>query len=638
MGKNGQAANAPRATRGAKNNGGSAGFATDGDAYVAPPGKKVLPPREPNPTREKRNPDPAKPDQPRSKRTTAQVAEETTRKALMVVKLQQLEAIRISMLAEIELNEEDDEAEQEAANVTNLADIVMMPTADFAALGAPPSPHPSDGDQMSIDTFHITLADLDKDYETLVEDKKKQDALDLHAKVMKGGPTKKKKGETRAAVDEAKAELKQSRKRKSDEGVDANEKAKKPKPLFPTGLSTNWRETVPTTVDLGKAKTASVVADSSGYLGGLTDLDAQAVAPAVVKGNRKVVEILTDSDESESDVDSIKSLIRPTPRPKVKKLPAIKVERENQSTPVRRLDLSKIAKKVKGAPSTLITGAGNPVPGGGSGGGGGGVAFVTGVPAFAQARWVQHFLPTVHAAIGALANPWDLPGGDVKFIQDVFSQVYYDSDYRVTLGCPVYQKTKDRINDKRSYFGRRAQAVIDIYMQGEEFLGKPKKVARYAKYALRDDGPSIWGIPAPAGIKKGEPGYTNPDDIFTSEHVVNVYAPYLKAAAGTVYNYGYARGALAMTLTGLERGWMKYLTGVKVDDGSQFSRDQVSVLVAEYYKSVDSLTPRRWKLILRKCAEKNQADVAMPLSASSMEPHRGALFTPSSPAAGSDDE
>lgn len=42
-----------------------------------------------------------------------------------------------------------------------------------------------------------------------------------------------------------------------------------------------------------------------------------------------------------------------------------------------------------------------------------------------------------------------------------------------------------------------------------------------------------------------------PEDVFTSDHVVNVFAPFVKATAGTVYNYGYLGGGLAMTLTGV---------------------------------------------------------------------------------------
>jgi hypothetical protein len=81
---------------------------------------------------------------------------------------------------------------------------------------------------------------------------------------------------------------------------------------------------------------------------------------------------------------------------------------------------------------------------------------------------------------------------------------------------------------------------------------------------------------------------------------------------------------------------MRYITGYKVEDGLPFSREQVSTLVEDYYKSVDALTPRRWKLILDRCQAYNLEDAPVPLSASTMEANRHQLFIPSSPA-GSDD-
>lgn len=97
----------------------------------------------------------------------AEANEATTRKAFLAVRLAQIEAERIAMLAEMELDDEAEEAEDEANSVNTLADVLMMSTADFGELGAPParSPHSSDI-EMDDETF-CTIADLDQDYETL---------------------------------------------------------------------------------------------------------------------------------------------------------------------------------------------------------------------------------------------------------------------------------------------------------------------------------------------------------------------------------------------------------------------------------------------------------------------------------------
>jgi hypothetical protein len=61
------------------------------------------------------------------------------------------------------------------------------------------------------------------------------------------------------------------------------------------------------------------------------------------------------------------------------------------------------------------------------------------------------------------------------------------------------KKAKDRLNDKHSYFGRRGNTVPDTFFVTQDYIGNPKKIAKYAKYALRDDGPSVWDIPPPKG-------------------------------------------------------------------------------------------------------------------------------------------
>lgn len=69
-------------------------------------------------------------------------------------------------------------------------------------------------------------------------------------------------------------------------------------------------------------------------------------------------------------------------------------------------------------------------------------------------------------------------------------------------------QTKDRLNEKRSSFGMRGKSVPDAFLATADYIGNPKQIAKYAKYALRDDGPNIWGTPAPQGLRRGEPGYT----------------------------------------------------------------------------------------------------------------------------------
>lgn len=227
---------------------------------------------------------------------------------------------------------------------------------------------------------------------------------------------------------------------------------KKLKPVFPSGFVNNWRDQVPTTVAAAETK-PSVVAEPSLPLGGLTDFDAGAVAPTKLKGNRqvcthhlvasaflicycaKVVEIVSDDEESDDD----------TPiRPMKAKLLAKKYDPEVAvKAELPRLDLANVQRGRVGTPimTGTVTSATNVGNSGGNAGGGG----PTGIPNYAQARWVSDYLPTLAAKLGTLENMWDLPQGDVDFVQGVWDRVYPLSGYKVTLGCPVYLKV-------RSYF------------------------------------------------------------------------------------------------------------------------------------------------------------------------------------------
>ncbi|KAF7349793.1 hypothetical protein MVEN_01279400 [Mycena venus] len=49
-----------------------------------------------------------------------------------------------------------------------------------------------------------------------------------------------------------------------------------------------------------------------------------------------------------------------------------------------------------------------------------GSSGTTSIPDYAQARWQSDFLPTLHHKLGAIdGHTWELPGGQVQWIQEV---------------------------------------------------------------------------------------------------------------------------------------------------------------------------------------------------------------------------
>ncbi|KAJ6558979.1 hypothetical protein B0H10DRAFT_1967134 [Mycena sp. CBHHK59/15] len=575
---------------------------TDSDPdFIAPTKGHTcqVPAQSPLPTRMKPVINPGAPDMPCAKWSSTEVTQAQTRKALRQLQLAEMEAAKIALLAQMEVEEEEEE---------------MMPTATFGALGATLGEAASASDEVESDIYHIALQDLDKDYDQVMDDhnKKVAQAHELASKPQ-GKKKKQSKGETRAAIEEAKDKLRLEGKKKRMREDEMQGGNKKLKTLFPSGVVDNWRDKIPVTTG-SKTKTSStMVATTTTPLGGLTDRDAHGTAPTRTQPAGQVVDIDSNSDSSDS-------MMPIEPQPKARGTAStVFVKVEPKAKALLHVDFSNI--KPKGgkrapaniAPMTMATASLMPVAGmvavtsngGGGNPGGSGVNNVSGLPHFSQARWVTNLLPSLSTRLGSLKHPWGIPSGDMTFIQELLDQVYPGSGYQA----------KDRINDKCSYFGCRAITTVDTFFQGEKYIGKPEKIAVYTQRALRDDGPGLWRKGAPAGLEVGDIGYIKPNGVFLSKHIINVFAPFVKSTAGSVHNWGPLTSGLAMSAA-----------GYKVDDGSKFSREQVSDLIMEYGQSVAKLSPCRWGLIMEKCHARNLEDTAQPISATTMTANRAYLF------------
>ena len=85
--------------------------------------KKPIPPRSPLPQRINRVIHPGKPAMPRPKRTSAEVAEAEAKKADILARLEELEKQKKIVLAEMELDEEEEDIEEEQTAVRHLKDL-----------------------------------------------------------------------------------------------------------------------------------------------------------------------------------------------------------------------------------------------------------------------------------------------------------------------------------------------------------------------------------------------------------------------------------------------------------------------------------------------------------------------------------
>ncbi|KIM80299.1 hypothetical protein PILCRDRAFT_49899, partial [Piloderma croceum F 1598] len=209
---------------------------------------------------------------------------------------------------------------------------------------------------------------------------------------------------------------------------------------------------------------------------------------------------------------------------------------------------------------------------------------VDGLPEFARAAWSTSFLPTLYDSLACASKPWDLPGDGsdmVKFIQEILDSVYPGTGYQVKLNDRIFSMARDRINEKRTYFGRQSIKIVTAFFATEPYANKPKVIAKYAKWATRKDGPGVWRVPTPIDcvVPSESPDYIAPKDLFESQFVIELLAPFLKWCKGSHVK---PNGAVAMAATGIERAFSMFEKTGKHTDVGQFSFERVGTVVNDY--------------------------------------------------------
>lgn len=127
---------------------------------------------------------------------------------------------------------------------------------------------------------------------------------------------------------------------------------------------------------------------------------------------------------------------------------------------------------------------------------------------------------------------------------------------------------------KRSSFGSRAVHAVEEFFKRDKFVNAPTRIARYAQWAVRGDGPALWRVPTPRDCECDPKSdryivrcyalttarttdlenyicvcwhCQDPIDVFESEFIVKTFAPFVKACKGSCADYGHLVGALAMS-------------------------------------------------------------------------------------------
>ncbi|KAJ7933714.1 hypothetical protein B0H13DRAFT_2650469 [Mycena leptocephala] len=636
----------PKAKGKRKVPGGHAGGAnSDYEENAAPPKRRrqaaVVAPRSPLPAREGRginerrgiNLNIAVPDKSRAKRSSAEVAHAKSRKEANLREIAELERLKLEKLAQMELDEEEEEEEEESM-INTVADLERMDTIAFARNGALMDDELAD----VLDNFPMMMSDdgpyipmsnsrmraalrsgLEATGQTLDDPESSSSESEPQAVVKRPQP-KKKNGGARESIEATKQELKKR------QNIATNSKLQ-PMQLFPHGMDKDWRKQLKASAEAESykpsKKASKLKADDDVFVGGLTDWDSAGQRPSSSKGKKPLKAVTFTGANLERNQNRANDNIvfvdssdddglPPYPAPKKKaQRKHIKAEPGSQLQPLQ--------------PQSSVMTVATPSPD---------------IPSDIAASWDRKYHPALLLLLATSPSAWDITAAQIAA---VFHKTYPESSFDIlAAGNRVMKRSRDRLNNGRSWFPTQAHIVVEEFFEQERFTElKPslrkQKIAQYAAEAVLPEGHMLWSgpqlLPAGAPLYKASISIRAATGFCESEFVVGVLTPFLKKIAGASPDFRFLVSGVALAAAALEKEFAMYSTGEYVTDGQQFSRDNVGSLVDDYATNIKAFTIRKWDSILRCCGSVPQV---APISAGpSMTTTRRVLYISSSPVHGS---
>ncbi|EDR12027.1 uncharacterized protein LACBIDRAFT_314143 [Laccaria bicolor S238N-H82] len=575
-----------------------------GVSPAVPKCKPKVAPRDPLPDRLNRVVNPGAINKPRPKRSSKQVAEDEARKEQRRLRLAEIEREKLEIAAQMELDEEEEAAQERRVSIACLADRSRLYDED---------PINNDEEFFPVEDFSVEDVPIDIDDE-LLTDVVEQDTAKSSAKSIKVPKNKKAKGDTRAALDALK-----DKKKAVSALVKTSEGTRKL-----AGLVPGW-QTKPSVLASAKGprlKTASHSkpttkedSDVNAFdFGGLGDDDADAVQPSLahVKGGRGV------RTNDLLNVTAPKDYATPSkPAQQMSKAPKSTKPSTTRTNLVKR----------ESSPGPLDVAHSSPI-------------LVSSdslkeLPHFVQAEWTTRFLPTLYHCLFASDDPFGpfSKGPNlVNTIQNVLNLLYPGNNYKVMCGSKLCQLAYDQLCDKCSIIGRNSLKVIKAFFAQAEYDRNPTAIGRYIRWATREDGPALWEVPSFLQYTEDDPGYMPPRGLFQSQFIIDVATPFLQYLNASLGNFGRPKALFALTAAAVECAFLSFSTGVFVKPSGDFSQEHVGHLVADYMANFELFSERRWSELMAACgfAIESQKVKKVNPGASSLQKRRRVLYIPSS--------
>ncbi|KAF9528313.1 hypothetical protein CPB83DRAFT_907020 [Crepidotus variabilis] len=442
-------------------------------------------------------------------------------------------------------------------------------------------------------------------------------------------PKKPKRGETRKAVNDLKADMREGSKKAVETMAVEKKKADtsnlKIMKRSVSGVNPAWlAKATPIRVQASsskkKPKPTSEESDSEiEILGGLNDEDIISSRPIPVKHRKgkDVYENVVKMDSSDSE--PIPTAIKTKGKAAAKKQ-APNVKREK-----------KVKVKTEFLPPTPSVNP-NVVP-----------AFLN--QGAKNGLWQMHFLPTLFHKLYASSNPFNEFASNTDSLSQAVAKCLDDAapghTYVLPQGSIVVSMAYDRLTDKRSLFGSNAIKVVDDFFKQSQFDKNPDAVKMYVAYALHAFGPAFWSVPKTRKADGEVDDASRPQGLYESDLFIQTIAPIVTGTKGSCGDYGELIGAIGLGGAALERAFTLYETGsrpTEIPRDMTFSNKYYGHVVFGHIKDAKKLSENAWSRIKAACAkESGEADIQVkpaPPVMQSMEQQRGNLHIPSSPPGG----
>ncbi|KAG7092850.1 hypothetical protein E1B28_009164 [Marasmius oreades] len=229
-----------------------------------------------------------------------------------------------------------------------------------------------------------------------------------------------------------------------------------------------------------------------------------------------------------------------------------------------------------------------------------------------------------------------------EIIQEVVDAVYIDEEYTVdgSKDDAIYHIAYDRVREKISGIGRYTLTLVKQHFEQQYYKNKPTRIRKYAKWAMKPNGPGICEEPAPqplSSLSSSDPLYQKARGICLSPFMVDTMKEFIRHGAGSVEYHGNFIGLVALSAAAVTRAFRMYsIDGIFTKSaGSDFAEVYWNDVVLSFIASAKTFSRNQWQRIRDKLGvAEGESDLGHPIQPKvevSFYDTVAELYTPSSP-------